>query len=297
MSSSTLMVGKVLACLTGVYTRWKVRWALWSGWEGEEEKTVKIKAAKVRQGHVRKWEELNALEKADGGIFLSYFMVWCAHVLNCERWSDRSSQSAGCRCFSGCQISGCYPVILLVCLNMASIPEKHWRPHYLAMWTTNPKYIFSHYSSLLYLQSKDESPNQRMPIAHGIILTHECPLLWGDLRTPGLHATSCCLQSSVQPHEAVLCPGLLPWTWPGVRPRDTGGGALISASAIPLTVVTSMLLSLSFPSSFSSAPFVSTSNHWLTSRCLTLRTQERPIVTYSVINFKFLVSPPHGSLC
>lgn len=198
----------MLASLTGIYTRWKVRWALWSGWEGEEEKPVKIKAAKVRQGHVRKWEELNALEKADGGIFLSYFMVWCAHALSCERWSDRSAQSASCRCSWECQISGCHPVILWVCLSMAKIPEKHWRPRYLAIWTTNPKYIFSHYSSLLYSQSKDESPNQRTPVAHDIILTHECPLLWGDLRSPGLRA------SLLLP--AVLCAAsrscAVPWT-------------------------------------------------------------------------------------
>lgn len=65
-------------------------------------------------------------------------------------------------------------VILLVCLNMARVPGKHCRLHYLAIWTASPNYIFSHYSSILYLQSKGESPNQRMAVACGIIMTHEC---------------------------------------------------------------------------------------------------------------------------
>lgn len=189
-------------------------------------------------------------------------MVLCTRILYCEKWSDRSSQSAGCWCFSECQISGCYPVILLVCLNMAGIPEKHWRPHYLALWTANPKYIFSHYSSLFYLQSKDESPNQRTPVAHG----HHCDM-WmlsslGRIVEPwSVYQLATTQQSSLQTHKVVSWPGLLPWMWQGARPGVTGRDLLTSASAVPLTVVTSVLF-FSFPSSFSSAHFVST-NEWL----------------------------------
>lgn len=207
MASSTFMVGKnVGVSHWGIHKMeskmGSVKWV--GGWGGENSQKQNSQS---ETGSCEEVEELNALEKADGRIFPSHFMVLCARILYCEKWSDRSSQSAGCWCFSECQISGCYPVILLVCLNMAGIPEKHWRLHYLALWTGNPKYIFSHYSSLFYLQSKDESPDQRTPVAHGIIVTCECSLLWGELWSPGLY-TSLPLLSSPLCRLTKLCCGL-----------------------------------------------------------------------------------------
>lgn len=166
MASSLSWLKKVLASCTRVFKRWKVKWLCEvSRWEGEEKKVIKSKQPKSERimwasGKVE-------CPRKDGRIFLSPLIVRCADT---ELWETvrQVLQIAGHWCFPNCQISGCYPVILLVCLNMARFPGKYCRPHYLAIWTVSPRYIFSHSSSILHLQSKDESPSQRMRAARGI---------------------------------------------------------------------------------------------------------------------------------
>lgn len=154
----------MLASFPGVCIRWKVKWAAWSGWESEEEK--KLRAAKLRQGHVRGWKSWMSLKRRTEDF--SQPLSWCAVVLKLSAVRCRQMLSfIGCSCFLGCWIS----VILLVCLNMARVPGKHQSPYDLAIWTVSPRYVFSHYSSILYLQSRAQSPDQRMSVAYGTIMT------------------------------------------------------------------------------------------------------------------------------
>lgn len=156
------------------------------------------------------------------------------------------------------------------------VPGKHCRSHYLALWTVSPKYSFSHYGSILYLQSKDESSSQRMPVSRGIIMTHECTLL-SLVRTvelwSGLQLSAVLAILSATSQNCIALPGRHPWMRSQTCPGGKGRVLLIPASAFSLTVMISMFLSLPLPSSFSSAHFIPTSNHWLTSRHLTLGTQ------------------------
>lgn len=100
------------------------------------------------------------------------------------------------------------------------VPGKHCRSHYLALWTVSQKYIFSHYSSILYLQSREESPNQRMPVSRGIVMTHECTLSslvrtvepWSGFQ---LSAALPSLSNITKPHRA---PGPHPWMRSGTCP-------------------------------------------------------------------------------
>lgn len=83
------------------------------------------------------------------------------------------------------------------------------------------------------------------------------PHLW-ELWRPGLCHPLC---NITKPHRA---PGRHPWKRSGICPAGKGGALLIPASALSLTGMISMFLSLPLPSSFSSAQFISASNHWLT---------------------------------
>lgn len=128
------------------------------------------------KGSCEEVEELNALEKMED-FFAA--ISWCGVL------TRKALRIAGGWCFPECQLSGSYPVIFLVCLNMAGVPGKHFRPRYLAICTVSPKYIFIHNSSILYLQSKDESPNQRMCVARGVIMNALFSQLW-ELWSPAL---------------------------------------------------------------------------------------------------------------
>lgn len=183
---------KMLASFTGVFTRWKVKWALWTGWEGEKGKKIvksnQPKSKRVMWGGGR----VECPWKDEWKNFLSHSMGRRAEPLNREEQSYTGS-SPGCRHSSGCQVSGCCPVICLVCLNMARAPGNHCRPQDLAIWTPNPKYIFSHYRSILYLQGRDKSPNKRRSATHGIIMTQENTLPSGwELWSAGLCSSLCC---------------------------------------------------------------------------------------------------------
>lgn len=156
---------------------------------------------------------------------------------------------AGCWCLSACQISECYSVILLVCLNMARVPRKHWSPHDLAIWTASPRYIFSRYSSIFIVFA-----GQR-PVTKS---EHVC-CLWHHCDT-GMHSCLGCENCGVPVCAPAFCcsaivsrilrlyraPGSLPRMESGLWPGDKDGVVFIPASAVPLTVMIFMLLSYLF---------------------------------------------------
>lgn len=223
---------------------------------------------------MRKWRSWIPLKRWKD--FLSCFVVWRTDTLNPEHsgspaaGASRSAKSQG--------VTQSFPGFVQ---TWQRVPGKHCRSHYLALWTVSPKYIFSHYSSILYLQSRDESPNQRMPVSRGIVMTHECTL-------PSLVRT-------VEPWSGLQLSAALPSSLQHHKTASGGKGRvlLIPASALSLTVMISMFLSLPLPSSFTSAHFISPSNHRLTRRRLTLGTQGWAAVTNGL---KFLVYSSHGSL-
>lgn len=110
---------------------------------------------------------MNVLEKTDGGFFSAIVLV-CggAETLTCEMRSDTCSASlaAGVSWGAGSQLFSWFVQTWQEFLG-------NIRVHDLAVWTVSPRYVFSHYSSILYLQSRAQSPDQRMSVAYGIIMT------------------------------------------------------------------------------------------------------------------------------
>ena len=73
MASSTLSVGKNVGFFPWGMHKMESKMGCVKWLEGEEE--TKLKAAELRKGHVRGVEELNVLEKMDGGFFSAIVLV------------------------------------------------------------------------------------------------------------------------------------------------------------------------------------------------------------------------------
>lgn len=127
--------------------------------------------------------------------FLSCFVVWRTDTLNPEHSGSPAAGVSGSAKSQG--VTQSFPGFVQ---TWQRVPGKHCRSHYLALSTVSPKYIFSHYSSVLCLQSKDKSPNQGVPVSRGIIMTHDCTL-------PSLVRTveTWSLPSSLQHHKTASC--------------------------------------------------------------------------------------------
>ena len=97
------------------------------------------------------------------------------------------------------------------------------------------------------LQSRDQSPNQSMSVAYGIIVTQECTLV---LVVRIVESRSVLQLSAALPSRILRlyrAPGSLPQMESGLWPGDKDRVVFIPASAVPLTVMIFMLLSYLFP--------------------------------------------------
>lgn len=209
-----------------------------------------------------------------------------------EPWTLRISR---CWSFQECQISGCYPVILWVCPNMAKSSWETLQVTLLSPLNCESKNTFLVITVAYCICRAKTSHQIRGCLFLVASLWHMNALfshLW-ELWSPDLGSSFLLFCHPLcKSQNCIVLPGRHPWMRSGTCPGGKGRVLLIPASALSLTVI-SMFLSSPLLSSFSSAHFIPTSNHWLTSRRLTLGTQGWAVVTNGL---KFLVYSSYGSL-